>query len=180
MLLICKIVFYNLQFQWTPFTADVLSELPNYCVRDMGLWSVTCPLINFDVVEFHYPGRVMRQFGLVQEIPEPLESAIWNRLHRMTRQGLKGVDWRERHAAHIDSWNARRDHVLRGSPAFGSMDYHSPYMVWYRTITRLLVGNPSHRPAHGVRPVAATHELWVRFGYFFYLYCPSYSYIFLT
>jgi hypothetical protein len=79
-----------MQFIWEPYTQPIISQLPDYCRRDHAIWSITCPLINFDVVEYHYPGRVMRQFGLSQEIPEPVDA---NReLHRSSRQGLKGFD----------------------------------------------------------------------------------------
>lgn len=54
---------------WEPYTEDVLQALPDYCRQGCKIWRAKVPLKCFHVVEWHYPDRVMRQFGLEQPIP---------------------------------------------------------------------------------------------------------------
>ncbi|KAK4389687.1 Serine/threonine-protein phosphatase 7 long form [Sesamum angolense] len=46
--------------------ADVQS-LPFYALRTP--WHIKCPLIHYAIVEIHHPERVLRQFGMIQDIP---------------------------------------------------------------------------------------------------------------
>ncbi|KAL7235321.1 hypothetical protein ACSBR1_018759 [Camellia fascicularis] len=49
------------------------------------------PLICFDVVEWHLPDRVLRQFGRVQSVPNWCDTK-WQ-LHATDRRGRVGIDW---------------------------------------------------------------------------------------
>ncbi|XP_021739853.1 serine/threonine-protein phosphatase 7 long form homolog [Chenopodium quinoa] len=51
------------QMIWQPYTEAVMDRLPEICRSDMHIWRSRAPLICFDVVEFHLPDRVLRQFG---------------------------------------------------------------------------------------------------------------------
>ncbi|XP_021762900.1 uncharacterized protein LOC110727630 [Chenopodium quinoa] len=42
-------------------------------------------------------------------------------------------------------WDQRLQHVADGAPVQGLMEYHDPYMVWYRSITRRFI-NPNYTP----------------------------------
>ena len=36
-------------------------------------------------------------------------------------------------------WEARGDHIVIAAPIGPHMDYHAPYMTWYRRITRRFI-----------------------------------------
>ena len=36
-------------------------------------------------------------------------------------------------------WEARGDHIVTAEPIVPHMDYHAPYMTWYRRITRRFI-----------------------------------------
>ncbi|XP_021753616.1 uncharacterized protein LOC110718989 [Chenopodium quinoa] len=57
------------QMIWQPYTEAVMDRLPEICRSDMHIWRTRAPLIFFDVVKFHLPDRVLRQFGLEKPIP---------------------------------------------------------------------------------------------------------------
>ncbi|KAK4478456.1 hypothetical protein RD792_013931, partial [Penstemon davidsonii] len=54
------------QFVWQPYQ---LEWLPDYCFRGINIWMSKVPLICFERVEWHFPDRVGRQFGMLQIIP---------------------------------------------------------------------------------------------------------------
>ncbi|KAK4404047.1 protein MAIN-LIKE 1 [Sesamum angolense] len=57
------------EFIWTPYGGkgpDVQSLL-FYALRTP--WHIKCPLIHYAIVEIHHPDRVLRQFGMIQDIP---------------------------------------------------------------------------------------------------------------
>ena len=49
------------------------------------------PLICFDVVEWHLPSCVLRQFGRRQVIPAAPNTGVG--LHSIDRRGRAGIDW---------------------------------------------------------------------------------------
>ncbi|KAH1193907.1 Serine/threonine-protein phosphatase 7 long form [Glycine max] len=57
------------EFLWEPYIAMVMSALPPICLVGSVAWCVVVPLICFQVVEWHQPDRVLRQFGMQQPIP---------------------------------------------------------------------------------------------------------------
>ncbi|RVW34266.1 Serine/threonine-protein phosphatase 7 long form-like [Vitis vinifera] len=80
------------QVLWQPYTDDILALLPDICLADQDIWRTMSPLIFFDIVEWHRPERVLRQFGLIQGIPStpPIDSD----LHSIDRRGRPQFDWR--------------------------------------------------------------------------------------
>ncbi|KAL6342251.1 hypothetical protein AAG906_006874 [Vitis piasezkii] len=76
--------------------------------------------------------RVLR-FGFRQGIPQPCDNE--SILHKCDLRGRHDVDWTTRHGDYIRRWSSRREHIARGEMAIGSLGYHDPYMVWYRSIT---------------------------------------------
>ncbi|KAL6336065.1 hypothetical protein AAG906_010334 [Vitis piasezkii] len=81
------------QIIWEPYTDDVISALPDYCTIASDLWLTISPLICFHIVEWHRPDRVLRQFGLVQHIPEQCDTEL----------GLHRYDWMSIHHHYIQS-----------------------------------------------------------------------------
>ena len=63
------------------------------------------PLVCFWLVEKHTPDRVVRQFGMVQEIPPYVDTN--DALHDIDLRGKINVDWFRKHYGHIQVWNTR-------------------------------------------------------------------------
>ncbi|KAL7174263.1 hypothetical protein ACSBR2_033507 [Camellia fascicularis] len=126
------------------------------------------PLICFDIVEWHLPDRVLRQYGRVQSVPDRCDTE-W-RLHATDRRGRAGTDWSVHHMRYIQLWDARRDSIVQADWSDGVLPSPDPYMLWYRRHTHLLVGNPSHISAAGYQRVGPSLEaLVVRVGRSYHL-----------
>ncbi|KAL9687532.1 hypothetical protein QQ045_031936 [Rhodiola kirilowii] len=54
---------------WTPYDDEILSTLNPFCVAGRDSWKAEVPLICFHIAEWHYPSRVLRQFGWRQPLP---------------------------------------------------------------------------------------------------------------
>ena len=76
-----------MQVLWESYTTDLIAHLPTICQADEEIWRTMSPLICFDIIEWHRPERVLRQFRMQQGIP--LLCLIDMELHL--------VDRRERH-----------------------------------------------------------------------------------
>ena len=61
------------------------------------MWTARVPLVCFWLVEKHTPDRVLRQFRMVQEIPEDVDTN--DALHKIDLRGKIEVGWRVRHLA---------------------------------------------------------------------------------
>ncbi|XP_074270412.1 uncharacterized protein LOC141594119 [Silene latifolia] len=114
------------------------------------------PMICFDIVEWHFPNRVARQFGWKQIIP--LNSDTEPKLHKVDKRGASSRNWMEKHQPYISNWVRRGDFRFRGEEDDIEMNYYDPYMVWYRdrTILRL---NPFPPQATYQAPFGATEYL---------------------
>ena len=126
-----------MQIIWEPYTDDVISALPDYCTIASDLWLTISPLICFHIVEWHRPDRVLRQFGLVQHIPEQCDTELG--LHRYDLRGRHDFDWMSIHHHYIQRWEAKYDHLARAEATSTSYGHSHPYMVWYCSITRLFL-----------------------------------------
>ncbi|KAL7235580.1 hypothetical protein ACSBR1_018968 [Camellia fascicularis] len=69
------------------------------------------PLICFDVVEWHLPDRVLRQFGWVQSVPDQFDTE-W-RLHVADRRSRAGTDWSLFYMRYIQQWDAHWDTIVQ-------------------------------------------------------------------
>uniref|UniRef100_A0A2N9GCH7 Aminotransferase-like plant mobile domain-containing protein n=1 Tax=Fagus sylvatica TaxID=28930 RepID=A0A2N9GCH7_FAGSY len=78
------------------------------------------------------PDRVLRQFGMQQFIPRPINTDVT--LHAVTLR--RRADWTKKWESHVDTWNNRLEHVITSDPVSHPMPYNDEYMVWYRRITR--------------------------------------------
>ncbi|RVW34841.1 Serine/threonine-protein phosphatase 7 long form-like [Vitis vinifera] len=66
-------------------------------------------LICFDIVEWHRPELVLRQFGLQQGIPP--SCSIELDLHSVDRRGQHKYDWGAFHAQYITLWGSREERI---------------------------------------------------------------------
>ncbi|XP_051135099.1 serine/threonine-protein phosphatase 7 long form homolog [Andrographis paniculata] len=144
------------QFVWEPYPLDVLDGLPEYCISGRRIWQSVSPLICFDVVEFYHPDRVLRQFGQQQPIPVACDTIP--DIHLTDRRGRQNYDWAHHHKQFVDMWAARCDRVVTSPPIECPVDQNNPYIIWYRQITRLLIGNPASRPNTGYSGEGGTVE----------------------
>ncbi|KAH9611123.1 hypothetical protein KSS87_001526 [Heliosperma pusillum] len=107
------------QFIWQPYPQDIFSFLPEACYDDSGEWSVVSPMICFDIVEWHLPNRVARQFGWKQNIPEPADTKP--KLHKMDKRGAHSRNWADYHSSYLAMWGRR----TQFSPTF-QQTYQAP------------------------------------------------------
>jgi hypothetical protein len=119
----------------------VLSLLLEYCRIGQEVWRSVTPLICFQIVEWHLPNRALRQFGMQQDISQPVNTDV--KLHDCDLRGKVHENWRHRWRNYITIWDNRREHVVTRDKMVGLMAYHDPYMDWYRRITRRFISRRS-------------------------------------
>ncbi|XP_075636957.1 serine/threonine-protein phosphatase 7 long form homolog [Castanea sativa] len=125
------------QVVWQPYEAE-LEDLPPWCVAGRAVWTATVPLVCFHLVEKHTPDRVVRQFGMIQEIPRNVDTDTV--LHGIDLRGKVGVDWTRKHAVHIDEWSNRLQR--RCEAVLGDMPPQHEYHDWFKRITRRFIDRP--------------------------------------
>ncbi|KAK9269837.1 hypothetical protein L1049_025410 [Liquidambar formosana] len=150
----------EIDYIWQPYSEEMIASLPKYCRDGMEIWRTRSPLICFEVVEWHFPERVLRQFGIRQQVPDMCDTE--STLHRIDRRGHSGKNWLHEHKSYIQMWEERRGRIVDGDVSDKHMRYDDPYMVWYRSITRLLIGNPVHRIEDGYQGAGGVAELLTR------------------
>lgn len=90
-------------------------------------------LLCFDKAERHLPNRCLRQYGLLQSIPEDVE-----RWERKSRGVDGGVDLSVKMESELNEWSERRFHIVEGDHSADESDY----LQWYLKVTRKFVGRP--------------------------------------
>ncbi|KAL0373964.1 UNVERIFIED_CONTAM: hypothetical protein Sradi_3312100 [Sesamum radiatum] len=108
------------------------------------LWRSACPLIFYAIVEIHHPKRVLRQFGMRQNIPEMPDSRDMT-LHQISRKARTGTDWGVQHILHIRRWQRRRDTIVNRPPIFNERHTERGYWEWYNNIIRRFVSSSTSR-----------------------------------
>ncbi|KAL0431693.1 UNVERIFIED_CONTAM: Serine/threonine-protein phosphatase 7 long form [Sesamum radiatum] len=103
------------QFIWQPYDMDSDRIMAYAADFTPELWRSTCPLIFYAIVEIHHPERVLRQFGMRQNIPEMPDSRDMT-LHQISRKARTGTDWGVQHILHIRRWQRRRDTIVNRPP----------------------------------------------------------------
>lgn len=93
------------QFVWQPYTSRIMQDYPQ-ALEESRVQRAVIPLINFEVVEWYQPGRVMRQFGLRQTVPMSCDTSV--ALHSLDRRRrLTSTNWSARHVSSIVLWEQR-------------------------------------------------------------------------
>ena len=67
------------------------------------------------------------------------------------------------HAQYITLWASRAERIAIAPPITGVMQFHDPYMEWYRRITRRLITLSLHRAHIRYHSTTTTTQLLVRF-----------------
>ncbi|KAL0406979.1 UNVERIFIED_CONTAM: hypothetical protein Slati_4011800 [Sesamum latifolium] len=93
------------QFIWQPYDMD--SDVIMAYAADFNpqLWRSSCPLIFYAIVEMHHPERVIRQFGMRQNIPEATDTRDMS-LHQISQRGY--WEWYNNITRHFVSSTDRR------------------------------------------------------------------------
>eukprot|EP00256_Glycine_max_P068120 XP_025982715.1 serine/threonine-protein phosphatase 7 long form homolog [Glycine max] len=73
------------EFVWEPYPSTVISLLSPVCLVGSLVWYAVVPLICFQVIEWHQPDKVLRQFGMQQPIPESHSQPL--NIHGITLKG---------------------------------------------------------------------------------------------
>lgn len=90
-------------------------------------------LLCFDKAERHLPDRCLRQYGMLQSIPEDVPRWV-----RKSRGVDGGVDLSSKMEAELNEWADRRLHIVDDDDNVDETEY----MQWYFRITRKVVGRP--------------------------------------
>ena len=101
--IMCCPFIWLFQVVWQPYEVE-LNCLPVFRVTGRDVWTARVPLVCFWLVEKHTSDRVVRQFGMVQEIPQNVDTD--KALHAIDLRGKIEVNWRDRHWSHIQVWNS--------------------------------------------------------------------------
>ncbi|CDP03974.1 unnamed protein product [Coffea canephora] len=128
------------QFIWMPYPDDVLASLPEYCRRGARIWRARVPLIFWHIVEFYFPDRVLRQFGMKQNIPQSVDTDRGG-LHQLGLAGFAGRNWAEFHSVWIGHWNDRANAEVSGESTH-TFSPSNDYLSWYHRHTVLYITPP--------------------------------------
>ncbi|KAL0396034.1 UNVERIFIED_CONTAM: protein MAIN-LIKE 1 [Sesamum calycinum] len=140
------------QFIWQ--TYDMESDVIMAYAEDFNpqLWRSICPLIFYAIVEMHHPERVLRQFGMIQNIPDQPDTRDMN-LHKITRSNRTGTDWVLQHILYITRCQSRYDTVIQRQPISNRRDTDRGYWEWYNNITRhFVLSSTDRRVENGYQP----------------------------
>ncbi|KAL0352322.1 UNVERIFIED_CONTAM: protein MAINTENANCE OF MERISTEMS [Sesamum calycinum] len=138
-------------FIWQPY--DMESDVIMAYAGDFNpqLWRSICPLIFYSIVEMHHLERVLRQFGMMQNIPDQPDTRDMS-LHKITRSNRMGTNWVLQHIHYITRWQRRYDMVIQRQPISNRRDTDRGYWEWYNNITRHFVSSTDRRVESGYQP----------------------------
>ncbi|OAY72861.1 Serine/threonine-protein phosphatase [Ananas comosus] len=141
--------FYLHTITWRPYTNTVLETLPHFCLAGSQVWRSRTTLVCFHIIELHHPDRVLRQFGLLQHIPEAVLA-----IPRINSRGRADKDWVAYHASYIQRWNDRLVDIAKVDLEVDPDPVRATtvYMQWYWTITRRWISTPVQRPPLAYQP----------------------------
>ncbi|KAL8545538.1 hypothetical protein ACS0TY_005620 [Phlomoides rotata] len=116
------------EFSWEVYDMSLpdIQNLDDRCLSDD--WMSECPLVNYCIVEIHYPCRVLRQFGRRQGIP-PLVNDRHGTLHHISFHGRDGSNWRHFHKYLIQYWNEKIS-LEDTIPIHGNDRFIGQYLKW--------------------------------------------------
>ena len=98
----------------------------------------TMPLVCFHLLEKHTPDRVIRQFGMIQEIPQDVD--IDTVLHKIDLREKVGVDWMRKHAVHIMEWGNHLQWCCEA--VLGDMPPQHEYFDYFKRVTQRFINRP--------------------------------------
>ncbi|CAI0468506.1 unnamed protein product [Linum tenue] len=121
---------------WCPYSAR--DEQFRGSVIRSDTFRAIVPLICFSAVMWHYPDRVLRQFGMLQNVPHQPHSEFEIRyfLRQTTRGPSRGQQLLHVYRESLDLWSRRHEYIATMPFSEETLAYHSEYLEWYRDVTR--------------------------------------------
>ncbi|CAI9112630.1 OLC1v1013100C1 [Oldenlandia corymbosa var. corymbosa] len=98
-------------FRWQP-CAHVLHRLPDFCTQGQAIWTTRCWMFCWAIREPHESGRVVRQFGYIQDVPKrPMikDNAAFLLDHAHSMSGYPSNNWLDHHSTVRRHWNMREE-----------------------------------------------------------------------
>ncbi|KAL9686602.1 hypothetical protein QQ045_030995 [Rhodiola kirilowii] len=95
-------------------------------------WRAEVPLICFNIAEWHYPSRVVCQFGWRQPGP-PLPPQTHRDMHMSKRRTSEHIDAEMQ--VYMTLWDNRGERLVTGDPDTDG-SYLDAYYTWYYSVTR--------------------------------------------
>lgn len=92
------------------------------------------PLIAFEIVEYQLSERVLRQFGILQYIPEDPIDMSFLRTERVS--SFQRDNHTKMHRLYVREWDS---FVNTGMPITGKGQYVLEYMQWFRRVSKLRI-----------------------------------------
>ncbi|KAF1881494.1 hypothetical protein Lal_00021472 [Lupinus albus] len=119
--------------EWLPYRNLDSMVIPEHIKSSLILGRSKTMLICFDKAERHLPNRCLRQYGMLQSIPDDVE-----RWERKSRGVDGGVDLSGKMEQELNEWMDRLLNIVDGDEGVDE----SEYMDWYLRITRKYIGRP--------------------------------------
>ncbi|KDP29895.1 hypothetical protein JCGZ_18464 [Jatropha curcas] len=136
--------------EWLPYKSMDSTVIPEKIRDTLILGRSKTMLICFDKAERHLPDRCLRQYGMLQSIPEDVVRWV-----RKSRGVDGGVDLSGKMESELTEWLDRRIHIVDGDDGVDE----SEYMQWYAKITRKVVGRPISLSSEFQRTISGLREI---------------------
>ena len=147
---------------WQPYDQALVDSLPYICRDGFDIWLAQTWITSFECVARYVPDRVMRQFGLLQHIPNNMPTVQIRKA-----QGRPEVNWSHEHRHYITDWENRRNHIQtqREDLSNDPEETTRTYMVWYWNITRRWMISRLTPPDISYRPHGRVERRLVKFSF---------------
>ncbi|CAI9115290.1 OLC1v1016153C1 [Oldenlandia corymbosa var. corymbosa] len=131
-------------FRWQPY-AHVLHRLPDFCTQGQAIWTTRCWKFCWAIREPHESGRVVRQFGYIQDVPKrPMikDNTAFLLDHAHSMSGYPRNNWEDHHSAVRRHWNRREEFVLRDLEEGDPGSVYEGYYEWFMVNNCRSISNP--------------------------------------
>ncbi|KAJ0054709.1 hypothetical protein Pint_01880 [Pistacia integerrima] len=136
--------------EWLPYKYMDSTVIPENIKNTLILGRSRTMLICFDKAERHLPDRCLRQYGMLQAIPEDVPRWV-----RKSRGVDGGVDLSGKMDSELSEWSDRRLHVVDDDENADENEYTQ----WYLRITRKVVGRPISLSSEFQRTISGLRDI---------------------